>query len=46
MTPAGFERKITVSERPKIHALDSVATGIDRLKYSGVQPQFTNKPTN
>jgi len=45
MLPAGFERAIPASERPKIHALDSVATGIDLPKYRSIQPQFSNKPT-
>jgi hypothetical protein len=28
MPPAGFESTILVSERPKTHALDRMATGI------------------
>jgi hypothetical protein len=40
-----FERAIHASERPKIHTLDSVATGIDLPKYRSIQPQFGNKPT-
>jgi hypothetical protein len=32
MQPAGFEPEIPVSERPQTHALDQVATGIDRWR--------------
>jgi hypothetical protein len=46
MLPAGFEHTIPVGERPKILASDSVATGIDLPKYIGIQPQFSDKPTN
>jgi hypothetical protein len=46
MPPAGFERAFPVNERPKIHAIEGVATGIDLSKYSSIQPQFSNKPTN
>jgi hypothetical protein len=31
MSPAGFEPTIPVSERPKTHALDHTATGIDTI---------------
>jgi hypothetical protein len=44
MPPVGFERAIPVSELPRIHAFDSVATGIGLPKYGNIQPQFIKKP--
>jgi hypothetical protein len=35
MFPEGFEPEIPRSERPKTHALDRAATGIDREPNNG-----------
>jgi hypothetical protein len=37
MPPVGFEHTILVSERPKTHALDRAATGIDIINLHSVE---------